>query len=120
VATQQVSAPRPVPARGPVSGPERSAPHGSVVTCLGVVTAVLLSAHDAPARFAVDLATEAPRPGRVTPTGERIRLVWIGQRRIPGIEAGRWLRIEGFRSDHDDIPTIFNPRYDLLAGAPHG
>lgn len=84
-----------------------------------MVAAVRLTGADGSARFAVDLMTKAPRPGRVSTEGERLRLVWIGQRQIPGIVAGRWLRIVGFRSDHEGIPTVFNPRYELLAGAPH-
>lgn len=83
------------------------------------MAAVRLPERGAPARFAVDLVTRAPRPGRIATGGERIRLVWIGQRRVPGITAGRWLRIEGFLSVHQDLPTVFNPRYELLAGAPH-
>ncbi|REE03302.1 OB-fold nucleic acid binding domain-containing protein [Citricoccus nitrophenolicus] len=112
----------PVPPPLPQTGSGRAArreAHGALVKRVGLVAAVRLTAAAGPVRFAVDLVTEAPRPGRVSTGGERLRLVWIGQRRIPGIEAGRWLRIEGFLSEHDDLPTVFNPRYELLAGAPH-
>ncbi|MEO9248913.1 hypothetical protein ABDK96_14610 [Citricoccus nitrophenolicus] len=105
---------------GPLSGTAvSSGAHGTTVRRAGLVAAVRLQDREAPARFSVDLVTRAPRPGRIATGGERIRLVWIGQRRVPGITAGRWLRVEGFLSVHQDLPTIFNPRYELLAGAPH-
>lgn len=93
--------------------------HGATVCREGMVASVRLQDRGASARFAVDMVTQAPRPGRISTGGERIRLVWIGQRRVPGITAGRWLRIEGFLSVHQDLPTVYNPRYELLAGAPH-
>lgn len=93
--------------------------HGATVRREGLVVAVRFPGQGMPARFAVDLVTRAPQPDRIATEGERIRLVWIGQRRVPGITAGRWLRIEGFLSVHQDLPTVYNPRYELLAGVPH-
>ncbi|WP_313817459.1 hypothetical protein [Citricoccus sp.] len=118
MATSAAPAPQPLPRAG-TGGAARREAHGALVRRVGLVAAVRLAAAAGPVRFAVDLVTEAPRPGRVSTGGDRLRLVWIGQRRIPGIEAGRWLRVEGFLSEHDDLPTVFNPRYELLAGAPH-
>jgi hypothetical protein len=43
----------------------------------------------------------------------RIRLVWMGQRRIAGIEPGRPLTVEGVLGLHRGRETIFNPRYQL-------
>lgn len=57
---------------------------------------------------------DEPRPGQTTVGAERIRLVWIGQRAVPGVTAGCRLHIRGFLSVHDDVPTVFNPRYDLV------
>lgn len=94
-------------------------PHGAVVRRDGMVVNVRLPGPDGPTRFAADLVTEPAGPGQVSAAGERIRLVWIGQRSVPGIEPGRWLHVEGFRADHDGVPTVFNPRYELLAGAHH-
>jgi hypothetical protein len=45
-----------------------------------------------------------------------IRLVWMGQRRITGIEPGRALTVEGRLGVHRGRKTIFNPRYQLGAG----
>jgi hypothetical protein len=42
-----------------------------------------------------------------------VNLVWLGRRRIPGIEPGRRLRAEGLVSLQDGRKVIFNPRYEL-------
>ncbi|MBG6218094.1 hypothetical protein IWX75_002573 [Arthrobacter sp. CAN_A6] len=44
----------------------------------------------------------------------RIRLVWMGQRRVPGIVAGVELAFEGMASQVDGVPTIYNPRYEII------
>jgi hypothetical protein len=43
----------------------------------------------------------------------RIRLVWMGQRQITGIEPGRPLTVEGVLGLHRGRKTMFNPRYQL-------
>jgi hypothetical protein len=42
-----------------------------------------------------------------------ISLVWLGRRRIGGIEPGRRLRAEGLVSVQDGRKVMFNPRYEL-------
>lgn len=42
-----------------------------------------------------------------------VSLVWLGRRRIAGIEPGRRLRAEGLVSLQDGRKVIFNPRYEL-------
>jgi len=42
-----------------------------------------------------------------------LTLVWLGRRRIPGIEPGRVLQARGCVAESPDGPVIFNPRYDL-------
>lgn len=44
----------------------------------------------------------------------RVRLIWNGQRRIPGIDPGIDLAFEGMVSLVDGIPTIHNPRYEIV------
>jgi hypothetical protein len=46
-----------------------------------------------------------------------INLVWLGRRRIAGIEPGRLLRAEGLVSVQDGRKVMFNPRYELRGGA---
>jgi hypothetical protein len=42
-----------------------------------------------------------------------VTLVWLGRRRIPGIEPGRSLSAEGRLAVRDDRKVIYNPRYTL-------
>lgn len=42
-----------------------------------------------------------------------ISLVWLGRRRIAGIEPGRKLVVNGLVSEQNGRKVIFNPRYDL-------
>ncbi|MFI7495169.1 hypothetical protein ACH9D2_10695 [Kocuria sp. M4R2S49] len=48
----------------------------------------------------------APRP---------LRLVWHGQRSVPGVTAGTRLRCVGVVSFRDGRPSMFNPRYEIIA-----
>ena len=47
-----------------------------------------------------------------------VTLVWLGRRRIPGIEPGRSLTAEGRLAVRDDRKVIYNPRYDLEPTTP--
>lgn len=94
-------------------------PRGAAVLRAGMVDNVRLPGHADPDRFAADLVARPAGPGQESGGGERLRLIWIGQRSVPGIEPGRWLRVEGVLAEHEGMPTVFNPRYELLAGAPH-
>lgn len=42
-----------------------------------------------------------------------VTLVWLGRRRISGIEPGRQLTVNGRVTTHSGRPMIFNPRYEL-------
>lgn len=42
-----------------------------------------------------------------------LRVVWLGQRRIAGIEPGRRARLTGFVCTQEGRRTMFNPRYEL-------
>ena len=47
-----------------------------------------------------------------------VTLVWLGRRRIRGVDAGRNLVATGRMTHHDGKPTIYNPTYELRpAGA---
>lgn len=45
-----------------------------------------------------------------------LTVVWLGRRRIAGIEAGRRVRVHGRVAQRDGRPVVFNPSYDLLPG----
>lgn len=44
----------------------------------------------------------------------RLTLVWLGRRRIGGIEPGRGIVVTGRVTTHEGRPLIYNPRYELL------
>ena len=45
-----------------------------------------------------------------------VTLVWLGRRRIPGIEPGRTITAHGRFASFDNRQVIYNPRYELSAG----
>ncbi|MBW4094089.1 MAG: OB-fold nucleic acid binding domain-containing protein [Acidobacteria bacterium] len=89
--------------------------------CTGVIaSATIPPPGDSPA-FTV-IVTDVDREFSIrggTPIGKhlnhRIRLVWLGRRRVPGIMAGTALRFEGMVSLRDGLPTIYNPRYEIIS-----
>ncbi|MGN6608249.1 MAG: OB-fold nucleic acid binding domain-containing protein [Jatrophihabitans sp.] len=46
-----------------------------------------------------------------------LTLVWLGRRRIPGVEPGRRIVAKGRVGLHDGQHAIFNPWYELLPSA---
>ncbi|MGQ0623438.1 MAG: OB-fold nucleic acid binding domain-containing protein [Sporichthyaceae bacterium] len=42
-----------------------------------------------------------------------VALVWLGRRRIAGVEPGRAMRVQGRIACGEGRPVIFNPRYEL-------
>ena len=46
-----------------------------------------------------------------------VSVVWLGRRRIPGIDAGRTICVRGRLTCNTDNPTIYNPRYELKPSA---
>lgn len=50
-----------------------------------------------------------------------LHLVWLGRRRIAGIDPGVKLRATGRVSRHRNLTTIFNPAYEIIGrtGAAH-
>jgi hypothetical protein len=45
-----------------------------------------------------------------------LTVVWLGRRRIAGIEPGVALRVQGRLSTQDGVRVIYNPRYELSVG----
>lgn len=44
---------------------------------------------------------------------EGVTLIWLGRRRIPGIEPGRTLRVRGRLALRDGRKVLYNPYYEL-------
>jgi len=43
-----------------------------------------------------------------------IVVVWLGRRRIAGIDPGRSIQVQGRIGVHDGLRTMYNPRYELI------
>jgi hypothetical protein len=43
-----------------------------------------------------------------------ITVVWLGRRRIAGIDPGRAISVEGRIGAHDGMRVMYNPRYELM------
>lgn len=43
-----------------------------------------------------------------------VSLVWLGRRRIPGIDPGRTIAVTGRISCHKGKRVLYNPKYELL------
>jgi hypothetical protein len=73
----------------------------------------ILPAAQAPVFVASVVDEPAPPGGRRAPV-PHVSLVWTGQRRVPGITAGTRLHFGGMLAQVDGVPTIHNPRYEIL------
>jgi hypothetical protein len=125
------------PGRKPAAAvPVRGLPERGRVLCRGFIESVtyapasetaaftaIVTDHDSPqpvrARTQALAAVDAVPPGsrrRSTPVAaDRLRVIWLGRRRIPGVQAGLELRLEGMVTVRDGLPTMFNPRYEILS-----
>lgn len=75
----------------------------SVVSARGRIQYIEVSAGDRPASLTVRMADA---------TGT-LDCVFMGRRFIAGLEPGVTLCVEGRVAEGDDVPVIFNPRYEL-------
>ena len=100
------------PARTRVAG---AVPAGSVTAAAQPAAAVAAAA--AQPADAEPAAAQPAGAGRQRPSGpkDRLRVVWLGRRRIPGVYAGTELRLQGMVTVRDGLPTMFNPRYEILS-----
>jgi hypothetical protein len=92
------------------------------VVCHGHIESVTYVPADQSASFtAIVSDPEASRSSGKRPAGAtpRLRVVWLGRRRVPGIEAGTEVRLEGMLAHSHGLPTIFNPRYEILSRQEH-
>jgi hypothetical protein len=79
----------------------------------------------APVCVAGQLRAVVLRPRAGVPTLEAelydgtgtVTLIWLGRRRIRGIEPGRSLVARGRLTHQDGRPTIYNPSYELRAAS---
>ncbi len=80
---------------------------GERVVVRGIVRSVTVPAEGAIPAVEIDLDDGSGR----------VRVVWLGRRRIPGIDPGRAMVVRGRLARADERPTIYNPRYELKPSA---
>ncbi|GAA4040349.1 MULTISPECIES: hypothetical protein [Arthrobacter] len=70
------------------------------------------------AHFSAIVVDRIARRGENEPL-VRLRVIWLGRRKVTGIEPGTLLRLEGMVTVRDGMPTMFNPRYEILSRQEH-
>ncbi|WAP50866.1 hypothetical protein OL239_12850 [Arthrobacter sp. ATA002] len=96
--------------------PVSSLPARGRVHSGGYVQSITVVPATEPPRFSA-MVQDVDAAYRDTPARNpqaRVRLVWVGQRRVPGVVAGTRLAFEGMVSTVDSYPTIYNPRYEII------
>jgi hypothetical protein len=76
---------------------------GDEVTVLGRLRTVELRPREAAASLEAELFDGT----------EGVTLVWLGRRRIPGIEPGRTIKVQGRLAVRDGRKVLYNPYYEL-------
>jgi hypothetical protein len=87
--------------------------------CRGFIDSVTIQPPSIPPFFTAivtDRDKHSPEARNMGPEqgNHRVRLIWLGRRRVAGISAGTELRFEGMVAERDGLPTIFNPRYEII------
>lgn len=98
----------------PEPTPIRELPSRGRVACQGFIESVTYQPAGESASFSA-MVTDTVEEWVRSPVHNRLRVVWLGRRRVPGIEAGAQLRLEGMVTIRDGLHTMFNPRYEILS-----
>lgn len=77
--------------------------YGQEVTVFGRLRTVEFCAQDADASLEAELFDGT----------EGVTLIWLGRRRIPGIEPGRTMRVRGRLAVRDGRKVLYNPYYEI-------
>ena len=76
---------------------------GQEVTVFGRLRSVEFCPQDADASLEAELFDGT----------EGVTLIWLGRRRIPGIEPGRTMRVRGRLAVRDGRKVLYNPYYEI-------
>jgi hypothetical protein len=76
---------------------------GEEVTMVGRLRSVEICPKDAAASLEAELFDGT----------EGVTLIWVGRRRIPGIEAGRRIKVRGRMAVRNGRKVMYNPYYEL-------
>ncbi|MBO1269364.1 hypothetical protein [Arthrobacter cavernae] len=90
-------------------------------SCMGFVESVTYQpASEQPFFSAIVVDTQQRSAGGGRPAAAaRLLVIWLGRRRVPGIEAGVEVRLDGMVTVRDGLPAMFNPRYEILSRQEH-
>jgi hypothetical protein len=80
----------------------------------GYVESITIQPQQQAPSFSVTIVDRPAPPGGRRSAVVHLRLIFVGQRRVPGLVAGSRLSYEGMVAPLDSVPTIFNPRYEIL------
>jgi hypothetical protein len=104
----------------------RDLPARGRATCTGFIESVTYQPPSEQPFFSavvVDALEHSFQPsvggGGVKRQDARLRVIWLGRNRVPGIEAGVELRLNGMVTQLDGLPAMFNPRYEILSRQEH-
>lgn len=100
----------------PLADVDLAQPSGAArqsVRAAGVVAEVGVAPAQSTAQFTALLMAANHRDPKAQSTP--VRLVWQGQRAVPGVAVGVALDCVGLLCSRDNEPTIFNPRYEIVA-----
>ncbi len=102
----------------PASLPLTELPVRGRVDCTGFIESVTYQPANEQAHFSAIVVDRIAHRGDTGPL-TRLRVIWLGRRKVPGIEPGTVLRLEGMVTQRDGMPTMFNPRYEILSRQEH-
>jgi hypothetical protein len=110
------NAPGGAPLNGSEDVPLSRLPDKGRVVCRGRIESVTFVPADQTAAFSAMVSDiDSRESGAAAGPRGRLRVVWLGRRRVPGIDAGTEVRLKGMLSRVDGLPTMFNPRYEILS-----
>ncbi|RZU61152.1 hypothetical protein EV380_0709 [Zhihengliuella halotolerans] len=85
------------------------------VTTGGFIEYVRYPAANQAPEFSASIVDGPAGPGGRRAPAVRMMVVWHGQRTVPGVEQGVWLRVVGAISQEKGITTMYDPNYEILA-----
>lgn len=81
----------------------------------GFIEYVRYAAANQVPEFSASIVDAPAGPGGRRAPAVRMIVVWHGQRTVPGVEQGVWLRVVGAISQEKGITTMYDPNYEILA-----
>ncbi|MEL4079560.1 hypothetical protein AAC768_01625 [Arthrobacter sp. A333] len=85
---------------------------------MGRISSITHEPRSAVPRFTARLG-EVSGPALPVPEGGQppldIRLLWLGRRRVGGIQPGSTLRVSGMLASRSGLATIINPAYEIIS-----